>query len=49
MAFPILTNGSGIWTKRRGAKIETTKTKSSRRAAGYTRKNQIRNIKLGKE
>jgi hypothetical protein len=47
---PIPTCGSEIWsiTKKINRK-QSTKMKSLRSAAGYTRKDEIRNIKIKKE
>jgi hypothetical protein len=49
MAVLICTYGSEVWTvKKVEAIIETAKMENLRSVAGYTKKDQIRKIKLGK-
>jgi hypothetical protein len=51
MAVPTLTYGSEIWTitKKQEAKFETAEIKFLMSAAGYARKDQIRNTKIKEE
>jgi hypothetical protein len=50
MAVPTLTYGSEIWNiiKKPETKIETAEMKFLRSVAGYTRKEEITILKLGK-
>jgi hypothetical protein len=49
MAISVHTNGSEIWsiTKKQEAKIETAEMKFFRSVAGYARKDQTINTKIG--